>query len=66
MQQALSTAPAGTEPGLEADYPLNDGQGQTAVDLTSNQDGTLAGLNGVPRLGRRHAGSISEMKGYGE
>ena len=40
-----TTAPSGTEPGLVADYPLHDGQGQTAHDLTSNHnDGTLAGL----------------------
>jgi len=47
VQQDMTTAPAATEPGLEADYPLDDGQGLTAHDLTSNHnDGTLAGLSG--------------------
>ena len=37
----------GSAPGLEADYPLDDGQGLTAHDLTSNHnDGTLEGLSG--------------------
>ena len=47
VQQDMTTPPAATAPGLEADYPLNDGQGQTAFDLTSNHDdGTLAAING--------------------
>ena len=47
ISQDISTAPAATAPGLEADYPLNDGQGQTAFDLTSNHnDGTLGALDG--------------------
>ena len=47
VQQDMTTAPSGTEPGLQADYPLDDGQGLTAHDLTSNHnDGTLAGTNG--------------------
>ena len=46
-QQDMTTPPAGTEPGLEADYPFDDGQGLTAYDLTPNHnDGTLAGFNG--------------------
>ena len=47
IQQDLTNPPAATEPGLEADYPLDDGQGTTAHDLTSNQnDGTLQGPGG--------------------
>ena len=45
--QDMTTELIGNESGLEADYPLNEGQGQTAHDLTPNgNDGTLAGLNG--------------------
>jgi Concanavalin A-like lectin/glucanases superfamily len=47
VEQNITSAPVGTEPGLEADYPLDEGQGQTAYDLTSNQnDGVLSGSNG--------------------
>ena len=47
VQQDMTTAPVGNEPGLEADYPLGDGQGLTAHDLTSNHnDGTLEGSSG--------------------
>ena len=43
----MTHRPSGTEPGLEADYPLDDGQGLTAHDLTSNHnDGTLAAISG--------------------
>ena len=46
VKQDRTMAPAVNEPGLEADYPLDDGQGLTAHDLTSNHnDGTLAGTN---------------------
>ncbi len=44
ISQDRTTAPSGTEPGLKADYPFNDGQGLTAYDQTpSHNDGTLAG-----------------------
>ena len=43
----MTTAPTGTEPGLKAYYPLDDGTGPTAHDITPNHnDGTLAGSNG--------------------
>ena len=47
ISQDMTTAPSGTEPGLEAYYPFDEGQGLTAHDLTPNHsDGTLAGTNG--------------------
>jgi hypothetical protein len=47
IDQGISSPPASTAPGLEADYPFDDGQGLTAHDLTSNRnDGTLAGPDG--------------------
>ena len=47
VRQDMTTAPTGTEPGLVADYPFDEGQGLTAHDLTPNHnDGTLAGTNG--------------------
>ena len=47
IQQDMTAAPSATEPGLEADYPLDDGVGQTAHDLTSNHnDGRLEGFSG--------------------
>ncbi len=45
--QDMTTELSGDEPGLEADYPLDEGQGVIAYDQTPNHDdGTLAGLNG--------------------
>ena len=45
--QDMTTELIGNESGLEADYPLDEGQGLTATDQTPNgNDGTLAGLNG--------------------
>ncbi len=45
--QDMTTELIGNESGLEADYPLDEGQGLTAHDQTPNgNDGTLAGLNG--------------------
>ncbi len=42
VQQDMTTPLIGTEPGLEADYPFDEGQGTTAYDQTPNQnDGTL-------------------------
>ncbi|HKI21085.1 MAG TPA: LamG domain-containing protein, partial [Isosphaeraceae bacterium] len=47
VQQDMTTALVGTEPGLEADYPFDEGRGSTAYDQTPNHnDGTLAGTNG--------------------
>ncbi len=47
VAQDMSTPPAATTPGLEADYPLDDGQGATAHDVTSNdKNGTLSGSGG--------------------
>ncbi len=47
ISQDMTTAPDGTEPGLEAYYPFDEGQGSTAYDQTPNHnDGTLAGING--------------------
>ena len=44
VEQDMSTLPAATAPGLEADYPLNDGQGVTVHDVTSNdKDAPLSG-----------------------
>ena len=52
--QDMTTELSGDEPGLEADYPLDEGQGVIAYDQTPNHDdGTLAGLNGdLTGLGR--------------
>ena len=45
--QDTTTAPAGTEPGLEAYYPFDEAQVTTAYDQTPNHnDGTLAGTDG--------------------
>ena len=54
ISQDMTTAPSGTEPGLEADYPFDEGQGLTAHDQTPNHnDGTLAGSSGdLPHLGQ--------------
>ena len=39
----MTTGPSGTEPGLKAYYPFDEGQGRTAHDMTPNhRDGTLA------------------------
>ncbi len=47
VEQDLTTTPAANAPGLAADYPLDDGEGLTASDLTPNHDdGTLAGPDG--------------------
>ncbi len=47
--QDMTTAPAGTEPGLEAYYPFDEGQGLTTYDQTPNHnDGTLGGLADLP------------------
>ncbi len=47
IQQDIVSAPAGTAPGLVADYPLDEGEGVTAHDLTPDQDdGTLSGPSG--------------------
>ncbi len=47
IQQDIVSAPAGTTPGLVADYPLDEGEGLTAHDLTPDQDdGTLTGPSG--------------------
>ena len=46
--QDTTTAPAGTESGLEAYYPFDEGQGTTVFDQTPNHnDGTLAGTGGA-------------------
>ena len=46
--QDMTTAPAGTESGLEAYYPFDEGQGTTVFDQTPNHnDGTLAGTGGA-------------------
>ncbi|MFI5454651.1 MAG: FG-GAP-like repeat-containing protein [Isosphaerales bacterium] len=47
ISQDISAAPGGTEPGLQAYYTFDEGQGATAYDQTPNHnDGTLAGTNG--------------------
>jgi Concanavalin A-like lectin/glucanases superfamily/FG-GAP-like repeat len=47
IQQDILTPPSTTSPGLADDYPLDEGQGLTAHDQTSNHnDGTFAGING--------------------
>jgi hypothetical protein len=47
IRQDMTTALSGSEPNLDAYYPLDEGQGLTAHDLTPNhRDGTLAGNNG--------------------
>ena len=47
VQQDQSTVQTGVDPGLEADYPIDEGQGLTAHDQSPNHlDGTLAGSNG--------------------
>ncbi len=47
ISQDMSAPPGATEPGLEADYPLDDGQGLTANDQTPNHNnGRLAAISG--------------------
>jgi len=47
ISQDMTTALSGTESGLQAYYPFDEGQGLTAQDVTSNHnDGTLAGSSG--------------------
>ena len=66
ISQDISTPPAGTAQGLEADYPLNDAQGQTAFDLTPNQNnGTLAALNGGLPVWYNGSGEAIDLGGDG-
>ncbi len=47
IQQDRVTPPSATTPGLVADFPLDEGQGLTAYNLTPDQvNGTLSGSNG--------------------
>ena len=66
-QPGLTTAARGTEPGLEADYPFNDGQGLTVRDLTANHyDGTLAGPGGdLPTWVTARRGDAIDLGGGG-
>ncbi len=45
VRQDMTRAPAGSEAGLAADYPLDERQGNTAHDLTNaHNDGQLVGI----------------------
>jgi hypothetical protein len=47
IDQDMTTAQAGTDSNLDAYYPLDDGQGLTAHDLSPHHDdATLAGIDG--------------------
>ena len=47
ISQDMTTAPTGTEPGLVAYYPFDEGTGLTAHDVSPNHnDGMLAGPGG--------------------
>jgi Concanavalin A-like lectin/glucanases superfamily len=62
VQQDITNPPAATAQGLEADLPLDEGQGVTAYDLTSNQNnGTLSGFNGDLPTWVVHAGEAIEL-----
>jgi hypothetical protein len=47
IEQDMTTAASGTEPGLQAYYRFDEGSGTTAFDATANhRDGTLRGAGG--------------------
>jgi hypothetical protein len=66
VAQDMTTALSLTEPGLEAGYTFNEGQGLTVHDLTANHnDGTLAGINGDLPTWTPGAGLAIDLGGNG-
>ncbi len=66
ISQDKSAAPDGTEPGLEAYYAFDDGQGLTASDQTPNgNDGTLGGFNDDLPIWVNGSGQAIDLGGDG-